>query len=136
MGSYDSGAIDTIDLATGNLLLNIPLISFPQRGSLPPLSFSVELNNAPYSQSAFNCDPADEVDLYPETGDVECKILSSRYDTSPPGAVIPYQAQPFDIQSSPGPGCPPQIPFSALSTVCIRATPYFLWLLVRVEVEA
>ena len=47
-GSYTGGAIDTGDLATGNLMLNIPLVSFPQLGSLPPLSFSVELNNAPY----------------------------------------------------------------------------------------
>ena len=55
-GSYTGGAIDTVDLATGNLMLNIPLVSFPQLGSLPPLSFSVELNNAPYSQIAYDCD--------------------------------------------------------------------------------
>ena len=48
-GSYTGGAIDIVDLTAGNLMLNIPLVSFPQRGSLPPLSFSVELNNATYS---------------------------------------------------------------------------------------
>ena len=84
-GSYTGGAIDTVDLATGNLMLNIPLISFPQRGTLPPLSFSVELNNAPYSQGTIACGP-----------DSPCDILSSRYDTSPPGAVYLYN--PYTIQ--------------------------------------
>ena len=45
-GSYTGGAIDTIDLTTGNVMLDIPLISYPQLGTLPSLSFSVELNNA------------------------------------------------------------------------------------------
>jgi len=55
-GSYTGGAIDTVDLASGNLMLNIPLVSFPQLGALPPLAFSVELNNAPYSQAVTGCD--------------------------------------------------------------------------------
>jgi len=91
-GSYTGGAIDTVDLATGNLMLNIPLISFPQRGALPPLSFSVELNNAPYSQIAWICDPLGQRQRYQQTDYVaDCMPLSSRYDTSPPGAVYQYQ---------------------------------------------
>ncbi len=87
-GSYTGGAIDTVDLATGNLMLNIPLISYPQLGSLPPLSFSVALNNAPYSQ-ILACDPSGTMTTGSLDGtyEVECQVYSSRYDTSPPGAV-------------------------------------------------
>src|ERR1017187_8696058 len=81
-GSYGAGSIDTVDFATGNLMVHIPLISYPQLGTLPPLSFSVELNNAPYSQVPWGCDAEDGV----------CMNLTSRYDTSPPGAVYQYNA--------------------------------------------
>ena len=83
-GSYSGGAIDSIDLATGNVMLDIPLISFPQLGKLPPLSFFVELNNAPYTQTSLNCNP--------DYTEVQCAFVSSRYDTSPPGAVYDYAA--------------------------------------------
>lgn len=53
-GSYGGSALDTVDLSTGNLMLHIPLASFPQKGSLPPLTFSAELNNAPYVQTVFD----------------------------------------------------------------------------------
>jgi YD repeat-containing protein len=94
-GSYTGGAIDTVDLATGNLMLNIPLISFPQRGALPPLTFSVELNNAPYAQTGWAC------------GGDDCQALTSRYDTSPPGGVYQYpstsdQAEPVVVDLLPG----------------------------------
>src|ERR1035441_9570041 len=96
-GSYTGGKIDAVDLATGNLMLDIPLISYPQRGSLPPLTFSVELNNSPYSQTGWDCDSLGTVNdngtsVSNQTGYwLICQAYSSRYDTSPPGAV--YQAQ-------------------------------------------
>src|SRR6202142_181096 len=34
-GSYEGGKIDTVSLTNGNLMLHIPLFSYPQRGSLP-----------------------------------------------------------------------------------------------------
>jgi len=40
-GSYDARSIDHIDLASGGLSLHIPLVSFPQRGSFPPISYSI-----------------------------------------------------------------------------------------------
>jgi hypothetical protein len=79
-GSYAGGKFDTVDLATGNLTLDIPLISYPQRGTLPPLSFSIQLNNAPYSEALIeNCDET------PCGGNYQI----SRYDTSPPGSPFP-----------------------------------------------
>jgi YD repeat-containing protein len=91
-GSYTGGPIDTVDLATGNLMLNIPLISFPQRGALPPLLFSVELNNAPYSQVSY---------IDPTNPNAHC--ITSRYDTSPPGAAFQYV--PYYIGANPAGGC-------------------------------
>lgn len=94
-GSYSGGAIDSVDLASGNLMLNIPLISYPQLGSLPPLSFSVALNNAPYAQPYFVCDylgtPSPHnpgIRINDSTGNEQrCGQVSVRYDTSPPGGV-------------------------------------------------
>src|SRR5260370_40584852 len=39
--SFQGGNIDHINLGNGNLYVNIPIASFPQRGSLPDLSFSL-----------------------------------------------------------------------------------------------
>jgi YD repeat-containing protein len=80
-GSYTGSAIDTVDLVSGNLMLHIPLVSYPQKGTLPPLSFSVELNNAPYAYTAGA-----------DWG------MSVRYDTAPPGAVFP--APPTEVAIS------------------------------------
>jgi hypothetical protein len=33
-GSYGGGDIDSVSLSSGNLVLHIPLLSFPQRGKL------------------------------------------------------------------------------------------------------
>src|ERR1035437_9758454 len=73
-GAYAGGSVDTVDLATGNLFLNIPLISYPQLGKLAPLSFSIGLNNAPYSITLNGCDPYG-YDYTP-----------NRYDPSAPGS--------------------------------------------------
>ena len=43
-GSYLQTDIDTVDLASGNLLFTVPLISYPQRGALS-LQFSLVANN-------------------------------------------------------------------------------------------
>jgi len=50
----------------------------------------VELNNAPYTQGGWACDPNNgPVTVYENNPyAIECAALSSRYDTSPPGA--PY----------------------------------------------
>src|SRR5260370_30847350 len=44
-GSYQLSDIDSVNLATGNLVLHIPIVSYPQRGNVPPLSLSVRYNN-------------------------------------------------------------------------------------------
>jgi len=44
-GSYHGGDIDTVNLLTGNLTLNVPLLSYPQRGKLA-LQFFLVYNNA------------------------------------------------------------------------------------------
>ena len=43
-GSYHSGDIDSIDLTTGNVYLDIPLISYPQRGGKLTLDFRTVYN--------------------------------------------------------------------------------------------
>jgi hypothetical protein len=43
-GSYEGGNIDTVNLSNGNLLLWIPLLSYPQRGQAE-LTFYIRYNN-------------------------------------------------------------------------------------------
>src|SRR5581483_9756431 len=43
-GSYQGGDVDSVSLSNGNLILHIPLVSYPQRGKLS-LSFSVTHSN-------------------------------------------------------------------------------------------
>ncbi len=43
--SYESFAFDSVNLSSGNLLLDIPIVSFPQRGTLHPFSLSLRYNN-------------------------------------------------------------------------------------------
>src|SRR5713101_5169669 len=44
-GSYQLSDIDSVNLTNGNLVLHIPIVSYPQRGDVPPLSLSVRFNN-------------------------------------------------------------------------------------------
>src|SRR5258707_8085652 len=44
--AYDVDGIASVNLNNGNLILHIPVISYPQRGQLPDLSFSVVYNGA------------------------------------------------------------------------------------------
>ncbi|MFZ1005678.1 MAG: hypothetical protein WAN65_02500 [Candidatus Sulfotelmatobacter sp.] len=44
-GSYQGGNVDTVNMRNGNVMINIPLVSFPQRGNLS-LSYSLSLNNS------------------------------------------------------------------------------------------
>jgi hypothetical protein len=44
-GAYQSGEIDSVNLANGNVILHIPLVSYPQRGSALKLDFQVIYNN-------------------------------------------------------------------------------------------
>src|SRR6185437_9326371 len=45
-GSYQAGDIDTIDLSSGRPMVNIPLISYPQRGGKLKLGFVLQYHNA------------------------------------------------------------------------------------------
>jgi len=47
--SYDADSFDTINLANGNLMIHIPLLSYPQRGTMPPLTISVRSNSQSFS---------------------------------------------------------------------------------------
>lgn len=53
---YTADSIDHIDLSTGNVVGKIPLISYPQRGNLPPLTFSLDFNTSPWYIEV-TCDP-------------------------------------------------------------------------------
>jgi YD repeat-containing protein len=44
-GSYMGGNIDTVSLTNGNLMLHIPLVSYPQRGGRLSLAFYLRYNN-------------------------------------------------------------------------------------------
>ncbi|HET9284476.1 MAG TPA: hypothetical protein VFR24_21185, partial [Candidatus Angelobacter sp.] len=46
-GSYDGSSIDTVNLQNGNLMLHIPLFSYPQRGELG-LGYSLQLSSKPW----------------------------------------------------------------------------------------
>ncbi len=43
--AYDGNGIGQVNLANGNLVLNIPLISYKERGKLPPYTLSLTSNN-------------------------------------------------------------------------------------------
>jgi hypothetical protein len=47
-GSYMGGNVDTVSLTNGNLMLHIPLVSYPQRGGSLKLSFFLRYNNKGY----------------------------------------------------------------------------------------
>jgi RHS repeat-associated protein len=44
-GSYDSSAIDSVNLTNGALMAHIPLVSFPQRGDKLSMGFFIRYNN-------------------------------------------------------------------------------------------
>jgi len=48
-GSYQHGDIDSISLSNGNVILHIPIASYPQRGKLD-LSFSIIYNNKAWKE--------------------------------------------------------------------------------------
>jgi len=37
----DAGSIDSVDVGTGTLAVDIPLVSYPERGNLPPLVIKI-----------------------------------------------------------------------------------------------
>jgi RHS repeat-associated protein len=49
--SYHASDVDSVNLANGSLILNIPLLSYEQRGGLPPVTVSIR-SNATTFQSA------------------------------------------------------------------------------------
>jgi RHS repeat-associated protein len=57
--SFHGGDIDVVNLSNGNLILNIPIIAYPQRGTLK-MSFSLVYNsrNIHSTQQCFNFPPA------------------------------------------------------------------------------
>jgi YD repeat-containing protein len=44
--SYDTHPFDSVNLFNGNIVANIPIISYPQRGTLPDVGFHLIYNNA------------------------------------------------------------------------------------------
>lgn len=58
--SYHGSDFDTVNLANGNLVLNIPLISYPQRGGLPPVVVAIRSNSTTFqSVPPYVSGPAD-----------------------------------------------------------------------------
>src|ERR1700733_6865252 len=56
--TFTSGDVDTVNSSNGNLVLDIPIYSLKQRGTLKPLTFSVTGNSAVFQQYE-NCDTYD-----------------------------------------------------------------------------
>src|SRR5713101_382098 len=48
-GSFHGGDIDTVSLTNGNVILHIPLLSYPQRGSDLRVNFFLEMNSKGWS---------------------------------------------------------------------------------------
>ena len=58
--SYHGTDFDTINLANGNLVLNIPLLSYEQRGGLPPVTIAIRSNSTTFqSDPPFSSGPVD-----------------------------------------------------------------------------
>jgi RHS repeat-associated protein len=58
--SYHGTDFDTVNLANGNLILNIPLLSYQQRGSVPPVVISIRSNSTTFqSNPPFSNGPID-----------------------------------------------------------------------------
>jgi hypothetical protein len=55
-GSFHGGEIDTISLSTGNLSLQAPLLSYPQRGNLG-LGFMIRYNNKAWQKVQTSLSP-------------------------------------------------------------------------------
>lgn len=49
--SYHSSDFDTVSLANGGLVLNIPLLSYEQRGSLPPVVITIRSNSTTFQSN-------------------------------------------------------------------------------------
>jgi hypothetical protein len=49
--SYHGSDFDTVNLANGNLVLNIPLLSYEQRGGLPPVVISIRSNSTTFQSN-------------------------------------------------------------------------------------
>lgn len=56
-GSYNSGNIDVVNVFNGNLMVNVPLISYPQRGGTLKLEFALLSNNKTFAYTP-TCDPS------------------------------------------------------------------------------
>jgi RHS repeat-associated protein len=58
--SYHGTDFDTVNLANGNLVLNIPLLSYEQRGGVPPVVISIRSNGTTFqSAPPFQNGPSD-----------------------------------------------------------------------------
>jgi len=58
--SYHGSDFDTVNLANGGLVLNIPLLSYEQRGGLPPVVVAIRSNSTTFqSNPPFSNGPAD-----------------------------------------------------------------------------
>lgn len=49
--SYHGSDFDSVNLANGNLVLNIPLLSYEQRGGLPPVVISIRSNSTTFQST-------------------------------------------------------------------------------------
>ena len=54
--SYDESSFDTVDLQGGAVQLHIPIISYPQKGKLPPLTLEL-IYNQPHWTKLQTYDP-------------------------------------------------------------------------------
>jgi YD repeat-containing protein len=58
--SYHGTDFDTVNLANGNLVLNIPLLTYEQRGGLPPVVIAIRSNSTTFqSNPQYSSGPAD-----------------------------------------------------------------------------
>lgn len=57
--SYDESNFDTVDLLGGAVQLHIPIVSYPQKGTLPPLSLQLGYSNPSWTATVFQSGGSD-----------------------------------------------------------------------------
>ena len=55
--SYGEYGFDSVDYTTGNLMVHIPLVSYPQTGTLPPFDLLLRYNAANWVDTSLPCTP-------------------------------------------------------------------------------
>jgi len=84
--SYHGTDFDTVNLANGNLVLNIPLLSYEQRGGLPPVTIVIRSNSTTFqSDPPFSNGPSDTKQFEVASGTLGSPVGQPHVMISPGG---------------------------------------------------